>query len=208
MLRRNRSESDCIRANFERDLPAPERRASARPIVVTQRTMLGRAALLVALCEAATGACAVPLGVGALALASLSACHSEPVTATPKRVVEAFIRRMQRVQGDPKAARAAYDLLCKDAQNNLAERAKRASAVAGREVAPEEMLAPSHFSLRFKPYRYRTRIDGDWAVVSVRGEEPGQRAEVRCVKQEGGWRVLLELPPLPPIEKRRQPAGG
>lgn len=162
------------------------------------------AALLIAFCQGA-GAPATAAGA-TLAFATLSACKSEPVDASPERVVKAFIQRMQRVHGDPKAARAAYDLLCKAAQSNLAERAKRASAVAGRKVAPEEMLAPSHFSLRFKPYRYRTRIDGNWAVVRVHGQEPGERAELRCVKQDGGWRVVLELPPLPPIEKRDQAA--
>jgi hypothetical protein len=171
------------------------------------RSLIGRtrrAGLLVALCELAASAPALPVaaGGGTLALATLTACNSEPLGADPTRVVDAFIERMQRVHGDPKAARAAYGLLCTEAQSNLAERAKRASAVAGRKVAPEEMLAPSHFSLRFKPSRYRARIDGDWAVVSASGEEPGQRAEVRCVKQDGGWRVMLELPPLPPIEKR------
>lgn len=114
---------------------------------------------------------------------------------------------MQRVHGDPKAARAAYELLWSQARDNLAERAKRAGAVAGRKVSPEEMLAPSHFSLRFKPHHYRATIDGAWATVTVRGEEPGQLAQVKCVKEGGNWRVALELPPLPPIQKR-EPSGG
>ena len=80
---------------------------------------------------------------------------------------------------------------------NLAERAKRASAVSGRKMAPEEMLAPSRFSLRFKPRHYQARIQGQWAVVTITGEAP-----VRLSLEELSRRVVLELPPLPPIQKR------
>lgn len=145
---------------------------------------------------------ALPLAAVSLA-GSLVACESQPVDARPDTVVKEFLARMRRVHGDPKAARAAYDLLWSEAKKNLAERAKRASAVAGRKVAPEEMIAPSRFSLRFKPHHETMRIDGDWAVVTVTGEEPDtQRADIKCVKENGRWRVVLELPPLPPIEKR------
>ncbi len=140
----------------------------------------------------------------ALAACGLAAgaCQADAVDAGPDEVVEEFVARMQRVHGDPKAARDAYELLWSDAKRSLAERAKRASAVAGRELAPQAMLAPSRFWLSFLPKRYSAHIDGDWAVVTAVGEEPPQREEVKCVREDGHWRVVLVLPPLPPIQHR------
>ncbi|HEV8245041.1 MAG TPA: hypothetical protein VGP93_04710, partial [Polyangiaceae bacterium] len=143
-----------------------------------------------------------------LALSLLPACQRDPVDTRPEQVVEEFVARMQRVHGDSKAAHDAYELVWGEAKRNLAERAKRASDVAGREVAPQDMLAPSRFSLTFVPKRYSAHIDGDWAVVTVAGETDSQRAEVKCVREEGGWRVVLTLPPLAPIQRRPEEDGG
>jgi hypothetical protein len=145
-------------------------------------------------------ACRLALYVAFLPM--LGGCEADPVDAGPEAVVEELVLRLQRVHGDPKAARAAYELLWSDAKRGLAERAKRAGAVAGRDVAPESMIAPTRFSLSFKPRRYTARIDGDWAVVSITGDSPSQYHEVKCVREDGRWRVVLVIPPLPPIQRR------
>lgn len=133
----------------------------------------------------------------------LGGCEREAPDAEPERVVREFVERMQRVHGNPTSARAAYDLLWSDAKQNLAERAKRASALSGRKVAPEEMLVPSRFSLRFTPRRYQAEVHGDWAMVTVSGEAPEtQREQMKCVREDGSWRVVLEVPPVPPIQQR------
>ena len=136
-----------------------------------------------------------------LTFPALSGCEEEGSDNEPDKLLAEFITRMQRVHGDRKAARAAYDLLWSDARRNLAERAKRASDVAGREIAPEEMLPPSRFTLHHKPRRFEARVDGDWAEVMVTGED-GAVDRIKCVREDGKWRVVLELPPLPPIERR------
>lgn len=142
-----------------------------------------------------------------LALAGLVGCEEQPVDRDPEAVVAEFIDRMRRVHGDPEAGRRAYDLLWTDAKRNLAERAKRASALTGRKVGPEEMIAPSYFALRFRPKHYASRQEGDWAVVTVTGETPSTDSHaIKCVREDGEWRVALEMPPLPPIQQR--PDGG
>lgn len=134
------------------------------------------------------------------------ACRTRPMNESPERVVEEFIDRMRRVHGDRKSARAAFDLLWSEARENLTERAKRASALVGQKVAPEEMLAPSRFSLQFEPKHYTSQTQGGWAEVTVTGEAPeSQRRSVTLVRENNQWRIVLKLPPLPPIRRRLDP---
>ena len=139
----------------------------------------------------------------------MQACDSGPVALGPAEAVREFVERMQRVHGNPEDARAAYELLWSEARKNLGERAKRASAASGQQVAPEEMLAPSRFSLSFQPKNYIVeRLEGSWAEVMVSGESPSRETtKVRCVQEDGNWRVVLELPALAPIQTRVD-AGG
>lgn len=147
------------------------------------------------------------LCAAALLLSLLTGCESEASDSTPERVVQEFMDRMQRVHGDPHSARLAYELLWVEARRNLAERAKRASAVAGREIAPEEMIAPSHFTLAYRPKKLSAHTDGDWSEVTVSGDTSAAGTHVvKCVREDGHWRVVLELPLLPPIQRR--PDGG
>jgi predicted small lipoprotein YifL len=143
----------------------------------------------------------VALLVSALAVA-LAGCGRRAPNTTPDGAVRELVERMRRVQGDPAEAKAAYELLSKRAQQNLVERAKRYSAASGKAIAPEAMIVPSRFLLRFEPQRYTAQIGAVAARVDVVGLKPGDRATVPCIFEEGGWRVDLSLPPLSPLQMR------
>jgi len=127
------------------------------------------------------------------------ACSSTPTDETPSGALGLFLRAMDRSDWDDDALRRAYGLLDSDARQGLEERAELANSLSGRDFEPWEMLAQGRYRLRFSPRRgdgMREEINGDRATVVVVGERAGQRAEVRMVREEGGWRVALELPPM------------
>ncbi|HVY49252.1 MAG TPA: hypothetical protein VHB21_25350 [Minicystis sp.] len=139
--------------------------------------------------------------VAALSLA-LAACSRKPPDATPEGAVREIVERLQLVRGEPRDARAAFELLSKRAQANLAARAQRYSAASGKPIGPEAMIAPARFALRFEPQRYAAQISGVYALVDVAGPMPEDHAKVPCVFEEHGWRVDVTLPPLPPVQMR------
>lgn len=140
-----------------------------------------------------------------LALA-ISGCNSPAESQGPEEVVREFFTRMAQVHGNPADAKLAYELMWSKARQNLGERAKRASAAAGRQVAPEEMIAPSRFSMAFVPQTYRLgRRQHDLAEVIVSAEQPRRQSEkVWCKLEDGQWRVVVRLPPVSPISKRTE----
>ena len=146
------------------------------------------------------------LASGVAAVGILSACQRKPPDLTPEGAVRELLDRLDRVETDPTEARAVYDLLSLQTRQNLIERARRASTTSGREVPPQDMLAPGRFSLRFEPRKMHTRVADDRAVVDVTGIDPEtDRAEVPCVLEDGRWRIEIPLPPLAPVEKRPEP---
>jgi hypothetical protein len=143
-----------------------------------------------------------------LAVLALAGCGRRSPNATPDGAVRELVERMRRLHGDPGDAKAAYELLSKRAQQNLAGRAQRYSAASGKTIAPEAMIVPSRFLLRFEPQRYSAEISGASARVEVLGLLAGDRAQVHCILEDGGWRVDLGLPPLPPVQMRPGSASG
>lgn len=141
------------------------------------------------------------LAAGLLAVGSACAQRSEE--DSPERAAQEFIDRMQRVHGDPQKSKAAFELLAAEARANLTERAERASAAVGRVVKPEEMLAPSRFYLSFQPRSWSTEQGAGWAVVTAVGESPDEQKQIRCLRENGEWKVVVDLPELPPIERRK-----
>jgi hypothetical protein len=142
------------------------------------------------------------LAVAAVLVAAVAACGERAPDATPEGATRELIDRMRRVHGEPSDARAAFELLSKRAQQNLSTRAQRYSAASGKTIAPEAMIAPSRFLLRFEPQRYTARLAGHNALVEVRGPLPEHEAQIPCVFEDGGWRIDLVLPSLPPVQLR------
>lgn len=134
----------------------------------------------------------------ALALALLG-CSRKPVNATPEGAVREFTERISRTGADPNAAKAAFDLLSKATQANLAERAARYTAASGKHIRPEEMIAPQSYIERFAAHEFKSKIVGSKALVTIVGAEPNQTAEIPCVLQDGVWMLELPLPVLMPV---------
>lgn len=139
--------------------------------------------------------------IGALLL-TLAGCSRKPPNATPDGAVRELVERMRLVGGDPAAAKSAFELLSKRTRTNLTERAQRYSAASGKQIAPEAMVVPSRFVLRFEPQRYTAQVAGNQARVEVQGLSPEDKAIVACVFEDQAWRVDLALPPLPPVQVR------
>jgi hypothetical protein len=141
------------------------------------------------------------LAAGLFAISA--SCARKPPDLTPEGAVREMLDRIDRTEADPAEAHAVYELLSSTTKANLIERARRASTTSGREVAPEEMIAPGRFSLRFEPRKMHARIADDRAIVDVTGIDPdNDRAEVPCVLEEGRWRIVIPLPELTPMERR------
>jgi len=128
------------------------------------------------------------------------ACASEPADATPDGALSRFLQALDRGTHDPDELREAYRLLDRRARKALSVRARKAETLAsGRRFDPWDMLAQGRFRLRFTPASRKSmqsQIDGDRAVVTVRGGSSQKRAEVQMVRESGGWRVVLDVPEM------------
>jgi hypothetical protein len=142
------------------------------------------------------------LGRGALSLAlvaCLVACDARRVDLTPESVVRELLERLKSLHGDKASAAAVFELLSASTRENLQTRSQRYGAASGKNIAPAAMLAPASYLERWHFRELRTKIVGAHALVEVLGFTPDQRAEIPCVYEDGGWRVVIALPPLPEV---------
>jgi hypothetical protein len=137
------------------------------------------------------------LGAALLGLA----CSRKPAPEQPIDVARAFVDTMQKAHGAPATADRLYQMLWAPARKNLEERARRASALSGRTVAPSEMLVPSWFTFLASPEPEGQRLDPPWAEVLFPRPE-GAQTRTRLHFEEGHWKVALDLPELAPIRQR------
>lgn len=147
-------------------------------------------------------------GVAVLALVlAVSACEARRQDATPEGAVRELCDRLDRMSGDPTTSAAVFEMLSKSTRENLEARARRYGAASGKNIAPAAMLAPSSLVERWRARELRSTIVGAHALVEVQGLAEGQRTEIRCVYEEGGWRVVVDLPPLPEVRQSPREEG-
>ena len=140
-----------------------------------------------------------------LVLGLMAGCGRSKPNATPEGAVRELVELLARFDGNPREAEQLFELLSERSKKNLRARAERYGAASGRKIAPSAMLVPSRMAPRFTPQSYRAQISGGYASVAIAGVTPTERAQIACVFEEGGWRVDLVLPELPPM--RRRPGG-
>lgn len=130
----------------------------------------------------------------------LSACSEVPTDATPKGTVQLFLAAMERSEHDEQALAQAYALLSAPTRRVLQERAHLATSLGANELKPWQMLVRGSYRQRFTPSRgargMRERIEGDRATVTVTNGR--RRAEVPLVRENGRWRIVLNVPPRQP----------
>lgn len=129
-------------------------------------------------------------------------CQEELPNATPEGAVRELAERLRHLDGSNNEAEKAFELLSTETKENLQQRAQRYSAASGKHIAPHRMIAPASFRESFSGQRYESEISGTQALVRVRGGTDADEAVVRCVYEEGGWRVHVPLPPLPGVVVR------
>lgn len=121
-------------------------------------------------------------------------------------VVRDFLEAMERSRDEGQALAEAYGMLDSAARAALSRRAERARTLSGRPYEPHQMLVQGRFGLNFTPAVPRgmhERIEGDRAVVTVQGTKSDQSAEVPLIREDGRWKIHLEIPPM-----RNEPAPG
>lgn len=138
----------------------------------------------------------------ALGLASASGCAEEPPNATPEGAVRELAEHLRHHAGSSAESERAFQLLSAETKQNLELRAERYSAASGKHIPAHMMIAPASFRESFDAQRYDSEIVGTQALVRIRGLLAEDEAVVRCVYEDGGWRVHLPLPPLPGVVVR------
>ena len=156
--------------------------------------MLGRAAQL----QRALGGLLVAIAL----VYCVSACREPQPNETPEGAVRALVEHLRQLDGSNDQAEKALELLSAETKANLQLRADRYSAASGKHIPAFRMLAPASFREAFEAEKIEAEIRGNQAMVHVHGLLEQDDALIQCVYEEGGWRVHIPLPALPPVVVR------
>lgn len=133
-----------------------------------------------------------------LGVVLLAACSDAPSDETPRGALTMFLSAMERSAYEREALREAYGLLSAASRRALLERAHDAQAYGAADVDPWDMIVPGRYRQTFTPARgargMRERVEGDRATVVVTNQDGSRQAEVPLVREDGRWRVVLNIP--------------
>jgi hypothetical protein len=142
-----------------------------------------------------------------LSLAWIGACAPRDPKQTPEGAVMALLEAVERLN-QPAYREQAFRLLDEQSRDVLEARARSAESLSHRAFTGPDMFVPSSAIVAFTPERIRGEdvvIEGDRAVITLRGGKPGETARVELVREPDGWHVVLGLeherpePPRPQI---------
>jgi hypothetical protein len=131
----------------------------------------------------------------ALSLWLVGGCAPRPEQLSPDQALSAFLTALDRSTHAPEQLETAFEWVDKKSQASLKQRAHLATSLAGRSIAPWDMLVPGRAS--FSAYavpslRMRTSIEGDRARITIPVEGRADLT-VEMVREDGRWRVVLGL---------------
>jgi hypothetical protein len=133
----------------------------------------------------------------ALWLVLVSGCAPRPEQFSPSEALTAFLTALDRSTHAPEQLQTAFEWVDKNSQAAMKQRANLAASLAGRSIAPWDMLVSGRAS--FSAYsvpslRMRSNIQGDQATVTMPLEGRAD-VTVSMVREDGRWRVVLGLLP-------------
>jgi hypothetical protein len=133
----------------------------------------------------------------ALSLGLVSGCAPRPEQLAPNEALSAFLTALDRSTHAPEQLETAFAWIDKKSQAALKQRASLAASLAGRSIAPWDMLVPGRAS--FSAYsvpslRMRAAVEGDKARITMPVEGRDDLV-VDMVREDRRWRVLLGITP-------------
>jgi hypothetical protein len=132
---------------------------------------------------------------------SFAGCGGAPTDDSAEGAARLFVEAMERSASDRRGLEEAYHLLSEPTRQRLVARARMTAALGAAEREPWEMLVEGTAHVRFmpRPGGFREHVDAadpNRATVTVSGSESGQVAELPLVREDDGWRVVLDVPEL------------
>lgn len=124
----------------------------------------------------------------------MAGCGKESVDPSPVGVTKRFVAAVSL-----RDTKAIWSLLGPKTRAHLEAAGLRATALVGGspKVAPRDLLSPAwraEAEPDWRPRTYRLMgVEGDRARVEVSGSQKHQREVVTLVREEGKWKVELDL---------------